>query len=94
MAFFHDDFEQHEKVEVSSRKINLIQHIAEIISLDSVSDKWDSFPASSTQVNGRKSHVHLALNFAESCDQIAGGGRRGDALHPCRGRVIGALAPQ
>jgi hypothetical protein len=39
MAFFHDDFEQHEEVEIGSRKINLIQHIAEIISLDSVPDK-------------------------------------------------------
>jgi hypothetical protein len=33
--------EEDEKVEIDARKVNLIQHIAEIISLDSVSLKGD-----------------------------------------------------
>jgi hypothetical protein len=36
MALVHDRLEQHQQVEIGSGKINFIQHICEIVSLDSV----------------------------------------------------------
>jgi hypothetical protein len=35
VAFLQHGFEQHEQVEVDPSEINLVQHIAEIVSLDS-----------------------------------------------------------
>ncbi|WP_245309181.1 hypothetical protein [Bradyrhizobium retamae] len=36
MPLLKDDLEQHEQVEIDAGEINLVQHNAEIISLDSV----------------------------------------------------------
>ena len=41
MPLVKDDLEQHEQVEIDPGKVNLIQHNAEIISLDSPRLKWD-----------------------------------------------------
>ena len=48
MPFFQDRFEENEEVEVGPREINLIQHIAEIIALDSVADNCDLLPDAGT----------------------------------------------
>jgi len=44
MALFHEDLEEHKQVQVSARKVNLVHHIGEIISLDSYLTKWDMPP--------------------------------------------------
>jgi hypothetical protein len=41
MQLLKHNLEQHQQVEIDPGKINLIQHNAEIISLDSSRLKWD-----------------------------------------------------
>jgi len=41
VSLLKDDLKQHQQVEINPGKVNLVQHNAEIISLDSGSLKWD-----------------------------------------------------
>jgi hypothetical protein len=44
MAACHDRLEQHQEIEVGAREINVVQHIAEIVSFDAGLLKRDCCP--------------------------------------------------